>query len=117
MKQTTNNDLSTEEPFYQVSYVRLRICDQGHAQLHPSLKYKPVILLDSFARTLSPRLDVQEFVERSCSMNSYDARSCWSQLDGETQCDGQQRVYHIWATIPSILIFDHEGQGTNGTSV
>jgi hypothetical protein len=50
-------------------------------------------------------------------MNSYDARSCWSQLDGEMQCDGQQRLYHIWATVPSILIFDHEGQGSSGTSV
>ena len=94
----------------------LRTCSAGHALLKPQTQFKPVIVLDSFARQLSKNLDVQEFVEKSCSVKGYNTNVCWtSQDDAEgSKCPGLQKSYQIWVTIPQILIFDHEWQVTDG---
>jgi len=103
--------------FCQVSYVSLRTCSTGHALLKPQTQFKPVIVLDSFARELSKNLDVQEFVEKSCSLNGYSTNVCWTSHEDETEgskCPGLQKSYQIWATIPQMLIFDHEWELTEG---
>ena len=94
--------------FFQLSYIVIRFCDDGHAQLHPAVKYKSVVILDHFARSLSPNSDVQEFVARSCSLEGFVTQTCWRQIDGVTSCQGRQKLYHFWTTIPSMLIFEQE---------
>jgi hypothetical protein len=90
--------------------MHLRICSDGHAQLQPTPSFRSSVLLASIARELSPSLDVQEFVERSCSLNYFSLHSCWRAKEGKAICQGEQRSYEFWTSIPEILIMEPEAR-------
>ena len=99
--------LQINKPFFHVGLIKLRICSEGHAQLKPSITYRSSIILDSFARQLSNKLDIQDFLEKSCSI-TYLKQSCWRQQNGHLLCKGAQKNFQIWTSIPSLLIFELE---------
>ena len=97
--------------------MHLRICSDGHAQLQPTPSFRSSILLASIARELSPSLDVQEFVERSCSLNYFSLHPCWRAKEGKAICTGEQRSYEFWTSIPEILIIEPEPQRSDSELV
>ncbi len=94
--------------FHLLGVLKLRVCSQGHAQLKPSLDFRSSIPLNSHARYASPTLEAQEYVEKMCSLEHYSIQSCWRIQNGMEHCEGHQRNYHIWMTLPSLLIFEPE---------
>jgi hypothetical protein len=94
--------------FHLLSVLKLRVCSEGHAQLKPSLDFHSSIALNSYARYASPTLEVQEYVEKMCSLEHYSIQSCWRVQNGMDHCNGHQRNYQIWMTLPSMLIFEPE---------
>jgi len=88
--------------------MKLRICSEGHAQLKPSLNFRSTIALTSYARDASPTLDIQEYINKMCSLEHYSTQSCYRVLNGTKLCAGEQRIYHYWMTVPKMLIFDPE---------
>jgi hypothetical protein len=100
---------------FQVSLMHFKICSEGHAQLKPTPSFRNSIFLSSndIAREFSPHLDVQEFVERSCSLNYSSMSECWRQMNGVTTCSGTQNSLEFWIGIPEILVFEPEPETIN----
>jgi hypothetical protein len=96
------------QSLFHLGVLKLRICSQDHAQLRPSPKFKSSVLLDSFARQMSSTLDIQEFVENSCSLSHCINQTCWRQCDGDLHCNGEQDNFQTWISLPTILILEQE---------
>jgi len=90
--------------------MKLRICSEGHAQLKPELAFRSSITLNSYAREASSTLDVQEYVDKMCSLDYYSIQTCWRVQNGTQLCTGEQKNYHLWMSLPNMLIFESEPQ-------
>lgn len=100
------------ESFNFLSVLKLRICSKGHAQLRPSLDLRSSISLNNYAREASPNLEIQEYIEKMCSLEYYERHSCWRIKNGIKHCTGQQSNFNIWMSLPSLLIFEPEPEST-----
>ena len=96
--------------FHSLSILKFYICSKGHAQLKLKLDQLTSISLNSHAQEVSPTLEIQEYVNKMCSIDHYSSQSCWRVQDGLSQCEGNQLNYRIWIGLPYQLIFEPEPQ-------
>src|ERR1700738_4177362 len=114
-KNIQPNSPNLFESDVHITAIRLRICSERHAQLKSKPTFRTSIVLDRFARELSPEHNIQEFVERICSLKYSCTGSCWRQSEGAPRCHGKQQHYEIWGGLPAILIFEPEPNTSTNT--